>query len=85
VFSPKPIYPYFAFNMGVVTITVFLMVVGMWRDLPYYICPDCQSKFKPAFKNFMFSIKGLNKLMLTCPECGKKKYMEPLKDENAAQ
>ena len=49
-----------------------------------YICHHCSSVFKPAFYQFPspYMIKhNFNKYLVKCPQCGKKDYMEFIKDE----
>ena len=62
---------------------VILLHVYLWKTC-HYACPYCHSTFKPTFRRSLFAINAGTKRWVTCTHCGKKDYMEVLKDKNAA-
>jgi len=83
-----PLRPLYAMIYGSLTgiIVAFALCMlwfvnrGVWRCT----CPHCNTVFKPTFKPSPYLIKYFNKYLVKCPQCGKKDYMEFLKDEPAA-
>jgi len=63
----------FAIGMPIVIALAWLMIRIYYRNAAY-ICPDCNAKFKPRLKNFIFSKHTPKTRKLTCPECGYKGY-----------
>ncbi|MDR0310901.1 MAG: hypothetical protein LBJ21_04890 [Acidobacteriota bacterium] len=85
VFPAMPLYIYIGLMPVYVTILSVLIIVSYHKKMPCYICPNCHAKFKPTFRSSLSSTKAGSKLLVKCPECGKKKYMnEALEDESAA-
>lgn len=63
----------FAIGMPIVIVLGWLMVRMYYRNAAY-ICPECNAKFRPKMKNFMFSKHTPKTRKLRCPECGYKGY-----------
>jgi len=63
--------------------------VNIWKTSRYirYTCHHCSEVFKPTFYQFPspYMIKhNFNKYLVKCPQCGKRDYMEFIKDEPVA-
>lgn len=59
----------FAVGMPLV-IVVAALLVNMYYQNTAYICPECNAKFKPRFKDFFFSRHTPKTRKLTCTQCG---------------
>lgn len=58
---------------------VIALILGVWVSLTYfnnvdYICPNCQTQFKPTWKSAFFSRHNSRARKLVCPHCGQKNY-----------
>lgn len=58
---------------GIFGIGLYLAMKGE-RTIGYYSCPNCNNKFIPATKDYIFGVNLLYKRKLKCPSCGKKCY-----------
>ena len=54
-----------------------------WKTLQY-VCPYCNTKFKQTFMRHMLQPKSSNKILVTCPQCGKKGVKKIMNGELAA-
>ena len=83
-----PLRPLYALILGNLAGFLFLLLaLALWfvnRGTYLCICPHCNAVFKPTFKPSPYLIKFFNKHLVKCKQCGKKDYMEFLKDEPAA-
>lgn len=65
----KGIWWPFAVGMPLV-LTVSALLVTMYYKNTAYICPECNAKFKPAFKSFFFAKHTPKTRKLNCTNCG---------------
>ena len=84
IFPIRPLYGTIValiLGLGLPLVLLLPWGVHIWETCRF-TCPYCHKTFKPAFKH-SFALKALNKYLMTCPHCGKKDYMEILKDKPA--
>jgi len=92
IFHLRPLYAGIGtmlFGFLVSIAPVMLWHVNLSKKYPHirYICHHCSAVFKPTFYQFPspYMIKhNFNKYLAKCPQCGKKDYMEILKNEPVA-
>jgi len=63
-----------------------VIIAAIWISKFYfqntnYICPNCNSEFKPSFKNAFWAKHNPRARKLVCPVCGKKDYCVEVYDE----
>jgi len=63
-----------------------VIIVAVWISKFYfqntnYICPNCNTEFKPSFKQAFWARHNAKARKLTCPNCGKKDYCVEVYDE----
>lgn len=63
----------FVIGMPIVLIISALLVAMYYRNT-LYICPECNSIFKPTVKNFFFAKHTLKTRKLICTKCGYNGY-----------
>ena len=52
----------------------------------YFVCVKCGKKFHPPLWKLVFSLHVLNEILVVCPYCGAKEYVElKLKQKNKKQ
>ena len=69
----KGIWLPFTIGMPLV-ILIGILIVKMYYKNTAYICPECNFKFKPKFRDFMFSKHTPKTRKLTCTNCGHRGY-----------
>ncbi len=63
-----------------VVISALIIIVGISAAVILDIqagafeCPNCNNRFVPTTKEYVFSVHTLTKRKLTCPKCGKRAY-----------
>jgi len=65
---------------------IIVLLAAIWISYYYYestnyICPNCNSEFKPRFKAVFFASHNIRARKLVCPTCGKKSYCVEVYDE----
>ena len=55
---------------AVIAIPVIIWIVRLYYRKISYLCPQCHTVFKPAFKEFLFSTHTPSTRKLTCTACG---------------
>lgn len=77
------------FNKVIFIIAVTLVVVAVlyavisyayFMKHEHFVCPSCKNAFKPKLTVLIFSTNAGPGKIIKCPNCGKKDYMEPVKD-----
>lgn len=63
----------FAVGMPIVIVFGWLMTRMYYRNTAY-ICPECNGKFRPKLKDFIFAKHTPKTRKLKCPECGYEGY-----------
>lgn len=78
---------FIAYRAGQKTVALWILIVGLiiiltgaailtaayYKEVAY-ICPNCQTKFVPQFKQFFFAKHTPKLRKLTCPNCHEKSY-----------
>ena len=92
IFQLRPLYA--GIGTMLFGILFWYMPVVFWHEhlkkkYPHirYNCHHCSAVFKPTLYQFPspYMIKhNFNKYLAKCPQCGKKDYMEFIKDESVA-
>ena len=59
---------------AVIAIPVCVWIVRLYYRKISYLCPQCHTVFKPAFKEFLFSTHTPSTRKLTCTCCGHKGF-----------
>jgi len=57
------------------------LLFGIYYKNTAYICANCETKFKPGKKEFLFAAHTPRTRKLTCPSCGTKDYCVETYDE----
>lgn len=65
-----------------------LIALGIWFSAYYYkktayLCPECNTVFKPSFKSMFWAAHTPRTRKLTCSHCGVKSYCVEVYDENS--
>ena len=63
--------PWYFIAIPVVLVGIIGYVILMTRT---YICPHCQTEFKPKPYHVYVTVHYLNKRIAKCPHCGKKSF-----------
>lgn len=63
----------FAVTIPIVIILTILLINIYYKNARY-ICPECQSKFKPKFSEFLFANHTPKMRKLTCTKCRQKNW-----------
>ena len=71
----------FAIVMPFVTLSSVLLVRMYYKNTEY-ICPQCNTKFKPKFKEFFFAKHTPKTRKLTCTACGVKGFCVEIASED---
>lgn len=63
------------FGLGMVLVVIAAVILTkVYYQNTNYICPNCNTEFKPSFKQSFFAKHNLKTRKLTCPNCGKKDF-----------
>ncbi|MFC6323753.1 MerR family transcriptional regulator [Companilactobacillus baiquanensis] len=63
------------FGSGILlALVVAAILTKIYFQNTRYICPNCNTEFKPDFKQAFFAKHTLKTRKLTCPNCGKKDF-----------
>lgn len=62
-----------------IPVTVLFVVLYMVIISKTYICPDCQTKFKPKWYQFSVCVHFNGKRLAKCPQCGRKGFCNSVK------
>lgn len=83
LWASKNIWWPFAVVMPFIILAAGVITVFYYKRTAY-ICPECDAKFKPKFKDFFFSPHTPKTRKLTCPACGHRGYCVEIyeKEEN---
>lgn len=73
IWITKGIWWPFAVGM-VIIIALAVLLMKMYYRNTAYICPECSVKFKPRFREFLFSKHTPKMRKLTCTDCGHKDW-----------
>ncbi len=57
-----------------IVIVLTILLINIYYKNARYICPECQSKFKPKFSEFLFANHTLKMRKLTCTKCRQKNW-----------
>lgn len=57
----------------IILVSAAMLTAKYYQEVAY-ICPNCQTKFVPQFKQFFFAAHTPKLRKLTCPNCHKKSY-----------
>ena len=68
--------------ISLVAVAIFFAVIRYTYFMrhEHFVCPNCKNAFKPKLKALIFSTNAVTGKIINCPICGKKDYMEPVKD-----
>ncbi|KRK64017.1 transcriptional regulator [Companilactobacillus tucceti DSM 20183] len=73
------------FGLGMVLVVIAAVILTkVYYQNTNYICPNCNTEFKPSFKQSFFAKHNLKTRKLTCPNCGKKDFCVEVYDKNKA-
>lgn len=70
------------FDIILIIIVVLVLTIAQYVYLMkrcHFICPECNHKFKPTYRQLIFSLNALAGKVLRCPNCKSSVYMEPEK------
>lgn len=71
------------FGLGMVLVIIAAVILTkVYYQNTNYICPNCNTEFKPNFKQSFFAKHNLKTRKLTCPNCGKKDFCIEVYDKN---
>ncbi|MBN2878826.1 MAG: MerR family transcriptional regulator [Clostridia bacterium] len=62
-------------------IPIGILLLRIYYKNTAYICANCETKFKPGRKEFLFAAHTPRTRKLTCPSCGNKDYCVETYDE----
>lgn len=73
------------FGMGLLlAVIAAIIITKVYFQNTNYICPNCNTEFKPNFKQAFFAKHSLKARKLTCPNCGKNDFCVEVYDEKRA-
>lgn len=69
----------------VISILVISIIIAIFQyryffKHEHFKCPNCGLEFKPEILKMIFATNEGPGKMIKCPKCGKKDYMEPIKN-----
>ena len=72
----------------VMGIAVLVLIWAVFQYVRFYkkehfVCPTCGYAWKPPVKKMIFAVNAGGGKIIRCPKCGKKDYMEPVRDGEA--
>lgn len=73
IWITKGIWQPFVIGLPIVIAMGFFMTRLYYKNTAY-ICPDCNTKFKPSIKEMLFSAHTPKTRKLKCPHCGSTTY-----------
>lgn len=66
---------------GAAVVWFIVRTVRFYRK-EHFLCPKCGCAFRPALRNWLFSVNAVEGKILRCPRCKEKEYMEPVPTRN---
>ncbi|MFD1417562.1 MerR family transcriptional regulator [Companilactobacillus keshanensis] len=74
------------FSLGIViAVVTATLLTKIYFQGTNYICPNCNTEFKPSFKQAFFAKHTFKTRKLTCPNCGEKDFCVEVYDKKRSR